>query len=270
MKKTYLAKRKTHKTFFSSENFSWGACALLFSILIFLLRFFAPNVFWRIFTPVFYASDAVATESHALISGFGNAQTLTAKNEQLTQENTALANENQALLQETGAVAENASGISADVVARPPESPYDTLVLAAGENAGVTSGMEAFDVNNVPLGVVSSVLADFSRVTLFSAPGMATNGWVGNNNVPIVIFGAGGGALNATMPRSANIAVGDIIFVPGPEKFQIGKVVRIDSDASSPSVILRIMPTANLFSTVRVTVRITGASVFVSATSTLP
>ena len=38
----------------------------------------------------------------------------------------------------------DASGILAGVVARPPESPYDTLVLAAGKNAGVTLGMEVF------------------------------------------------------------------------------------------------------------------------------
>jgi len=267
MKKTYLAR---HKRSFSSENFSWGAYALLFSILLLLLRFFAPNLFLQIFTPVFRVSDAVATESHTFVSGFENAQMLAAKNEQLMQENTALANENQALLQTAGTAEGNTPGISAGVVARPPESPYDTLVLAAGGNAGVTLGMEAFDANNTPLGVVSSVLADFSRVTLFSAPGMATDGWIGSGNVPIIIFGAGGGAINATMPRSANITVGDTIFVPGPEKLPIGKVVRIDSNASSPSVILRIMPTANLFSTVRVTLRTTGASAFVSATSTLP
>ena len=59
------------------------------------------------------------------------------------------------------------SGIIAGIVARPPASPYDTLVLSAGSEEGVTLGMEAFGAGGVPLGVVSSVLANFSRVTLF-------------------------------------------------------------------------------------------------------
>jgi cell shape-determining protein MreC len=265
MKRTYLAK---HKTFFSPGNFSWGVCALAFSILIFVLRFFAPNLFWKAFTPVFRASDSFAVKSHSFVSSFGNAEMLSAKNEQLTEENVALANENQMLLQKEGSVSEDTPGISADVVARPPESPYDSLVLAAGSDIGVTLGMEAFDENGVPIGIVSSVLADFSRVTLFSAPGTTTNGWIGNANIPITIFGAGGGAMNAAMSRSADIAVGDTIFVSGPGELPIGRIVRIDGSASSPSVTLRIMPDANLFSTVWVSLRDTGASSFVSATTT--
>ncbi len=267
MKKTYLAKRKT---FFSSENFSCGAYALLFAVLVFLLRFFAPNLFWRAFTPVFRVSDALAAESHYFISGFGNAEILAVRNEQLSQENAVLANENQALLQKVGNINGSAPGISADVVARPPESPYDTLVLAAGKNSGVTLGIEAFNANGIPLGVVSSVLADFSRVTLFSAPGTATNGWVGNSNIPITIFGAGAGAMNATIARSAGVAVGDTIFVPGPGKLPIGTIVRVDGNASSPSVTLRIMPAANIFSTVWVTLRDMGAALLISATTTSP
>jgi cell shape-determining protein MreC len=267
MKKTYLSKRKT---FFSFENFSCGVYALLFSILVFLLRFFAPNIFWQMFAPVFYVSDSLATESHSFISGFGNAEILASKNAQLAQENATLVNENQELLQKIGSVEESAPGILADVIARPPESPYDMLVLAAGKNDGVTLGMEAFNESNIPLGIVSSVLADFSRVTLFSSSGTATSGWVGSANLPITIFGEGAGAINAAMPRSAGIAVGDAVFIPGPGELPIGKVVRIDSDASSPSVTLRIMPTVNLFSTVWVTLRDTGAAVFISATSTLP
>jgi hypothetical protein len=130
--------------------------------------------------------------------------------------------------------------------------------------------MEAFGEDGVPLGTVSSVLSSFSRVTLFSAPGTATDGWIGSAHLPITIFGAGAGAMNATMPRSANVAVGDIISIPGPGALAIGKVSRIDGDASSPSVTLRIVPNANLFSTVWVLLRDTGTSIEMFATSTLP
>ena len=113
------------------------------------------------------------------------------------------------------------------------------------------------------------MFSDFSRVTLFSAPGVITNGWVGAGNVPLIIKGAGAGVLNASVPRSAGIFVGDIVFVPGPGMLPVGVVMRADSDPASPSVTLRIMPTINLFSVAWVTMRDTGVKLF-SATSTLP
>jgi cell shape-determining protein MreC len=213
------------------------------------------------------------------LQSFGNAATLDSRNEQLMNENAALASENQTLFQKLAnisalsgsqTVGKNVpTGILAGVVARPPESPYDTLVLAAGENEGVALGQEAFGAGGVPIGVVSSVLADFSRVTLFSAPGTNTVGWVGRTNLPLTIFGAGAGAMNATSARSAGIAVGDTVFVPGPGMLPIGTVTRIDSDPSSPSVTLRIQPALNLFSITWVLLRDTGAALLISATSTI-
>ena len=270
------------KIFFSRENFSLGVYALLFAIFVLFMRLLAPNLFWKMFTPLFRVSDTFAAESHSFISRFGNAEILTARNEQLAGENALLANENQMLLQKiadsgvfAGTLAKG--GIVAGVVARPPESPYDTLVLAAGENEGVTLGMEAFgsltgeaSASDIPIGVVSSVLADFSRVTLFSAPGTATSGWIGHTAIPVTIFGAGAGAMNVTIERSASIAIGDTVFIPGPGMLPIGKVSRVDGDSSSPAVTLRITSALNLFSIAWVALRDVGGTAFISATSTLP
>jgi len=244
-------------------NFSWGVFALGFALAILFVRLLAPNFFWRTFTPVFHASDALASESHFFLSGFGNTATLAVQRERLAQENVALTNENQALLQKIADLKalSLSPGIPAGVVARPPESPYDTLVLAAGRNAGVALGMEAFGNGGVPIGTISSVLDDFSRVTLFSAPGVQTGGWVGHAALPLTIQGMGAGAMQATVSRSAPIAVGDTVFVPGPGMLPIGTVVRIDSDSSSPGVTVRIQSALNLFSIVWVTLRSTGAAV---------
>lgn len=258
MKRTYLAKRNA---LFSSTNFSWGAYALILAISVLLLRLLAPNLFWNIFTPIFHASDSLALKSHMFFNSFGNIAELALQNEKLVNENVALANENKALIQKfssiDGLTADN-KGIIAGVVARPPESPYDILVISAGSDEGVTEGMEAFGAGGVPLGIVSSVTVDFSRITLFSSPGMATGGWVGETSLPIIINGAGAGTINASVPRSADLVVGDVVFVPGPGMLPIGIVSRVDSDPASPSVVLRITPAINLFSTTWVAVRDTG------------
>lgn len=270
MKKTFLVKRNALLT---STDVSWGAYALIVAVFILLVRLVAPNFFWHVFAPVFQSADALATESHTFFASFGNAATLALQNEKLQEENAALATENQTLLEKAtslealGSSSGLGKGITAGVVARPPESPYDTIVLALGSRAGVTLGMTAFGLpagqvgaGGVPIGKVSLVWTDFSRVTLFSSSGVHTNGWIGHMNVPLTITGAGAGALNASLARSAGVAEGDNVFVPGPGKLPIGTVTRIDSDPSSPSMTLRITPILNPFSITWVLLRDTGAA----------
>ena len=272
MKKTFLAKRNA---IFSSENISWGTFALSISVLFLLLRLLAPNFFWQIFTPMFRMSETVSEKSQAIFNSFKDTAELASQNEKLTNDNAALANENRTLLQKIKNIsgfAPDVRGIVAGVIARPPESPYDTLVLAKGSNDGIELGMEAFgvsvqaDAGVVPLGVVSMVLSNFSRVTLFSAPRMTVNGWVGHDGLPLSITGAGAGAMNASVPRSAGIEVGDIVFAPGPGMLPVGNVIRVDNEPHSSSVALRIMPLLNPFSIAWVELRSTGAV----ATSTIP
>jgi len=269
MKKTFLTRRNA---ILSSAGIPWGGLAIFLVLIALFLRLLAPNFFLGILAPLYRAADAVAEGSNYFISGFKNTAELSIRNLQLQEENTALANENKALRQKEKAIAElGGSGIIAGVVARPPESPYDTLVLAVGEKDGVTLGMEAFGAGGVPLGIVSSLSADFSRITLFSAPHVSVNGWVGDNSIPLTLYGAGAGAFSATAPRTANIAVGDTVFLPEPGALPIGKIARIDSDLSLPSVTLHISPALNIFSITWVILRTTGAvfsGVPVCATST--
>ncbi|MCR4275910.1 MAG: rod shape-determining protein MreC [Candidatus Parcubacteria bacterium] len=278
MKKTFLAKRNA---LLSSASISWGTGALACAVLVLLVRLIAPNFFLQAFAPAFNVSNIIALKSHAFFNSFGDTAALAARNEQLMEENAALASENQALLEKEASVGAligaSASqktanpGILAGVMAHPPVSPYDTIVLSVGSNSGVTLGMEAFGEGGVPLGAISSVTTDFSRATLFSAPGMVTHGWIKGADMPLNIFGAGGGAMNASLSRSAGVNVGDTVFAPGPGMLPIGSVVRIDSDPSAPGISLRIMPTTNPSSLTWVLLRDTGTALtnlFFIATST--
>lgn len=279
MKRTFLAQRNA---LFSRANLSWGVVALLFALSVLTVRMLFPNIFWQVFSPVFYTTDALAAVNHTFLSSFGDAAMLAKHSEQLEREKNALAAENQALTEKISALsalyrsqelADTVPSIVAGVVARPPVSAYDILVVAKGRSAGVSSGMEAFGAGGVPLGIVGAVSEDFAQIVLFSSPHMSTLGWVGAHNTPITIVGAGGGALEASIPRAAEIKVGDTVFVPGPGKLPIGVVARTDGDLSSPSVTLRITPALNLFSVTWVALHAVGQASFSSlltATSTLP
>jgi len=246
---------------------SWGAFALAAVVLVLLLRLLAPNAFWYVFTPAFRAADALAAGSHAVLSRFADTAALALQNEQLMRENAALASENLALAEKVSSIeglGSGTAGIVAGVVARPPASPYDILVLSKGSAEDVALGMEAFGEGGVPLGIVSSVLENFSRVTPFSAPNATVEGWVGRAHTPVTLLGVGGGAMRASIAHAAGVLVGDTVFVPGPGLLPIGRVVRVDSDSSLPTVTLHIQLALNLFSIRWVELRATGPA-FVDA-----
>jgi cell shape-determining protein MreC len=276
MKKTFLARRNT---LLSSANFSWGFFVLSFAVLMVLVRFATPNFFMQAIAPAFRASSSLSAGADALLSNFENTAKLAADNEELKKENAALAEENRTLLESSKSIGalqgpgSAGGGIFAGVVARPPTSPYDTLVLSGGSKSGIIVGQEAFGNGGTPIGIVSSVLPDFSRVTLFSAPNILVDGWVGTSSVPITIIGSGGGTMHASLARSATVEVGDTVFVSGPGMIPVGAVAAIDSDPSSPSITLRIQSAVNIYSVTWVALRSTGAAFASSlswATSTRP
>jgi cell shape-determining protein MreC len=182
MKKTFLARRNALLS--STTGLSWGLVALACVLLLVLVRFVAPNFFLHLSTPFSTASSATNGKVRAFVAGFRNTSALAERNTQLVYENQALAFENQTLIariEDMGKFADPAlpEGVMAGVLARPPESPYDTLVLSSGLDDGIALGMRVFGPGGVPIGTISQVTADFSRVTLFSSPGVVTGGWVG-------------------------------------------------------------------------------------------
>lgn len=271
MKKTFLARRNA---LFSSTDLSWGAYALIGASFLLLVRLIAPDFFWRTFTPVFRIADSFAAGSHTLFSSFGDTTALALENEKLYAENTALRLENRALFENLETVSSFKRlirGIPASVVARPPENPYDMLILGSGARDGISAGMSVFalpsgeardevSTSGVPIGIISSVTEDFSRATLFSSPGVSTSGWIGAMNLPLSLMGLGAGAMRATLPRATPVAISDVVYAPGPGALPIGRVARIDQDPSSPSLILHITSAVNLFSLTWVLVRDTGTT----------
>lgn len=247
--------------------------ALVCALVLLGFRFFLPGTFLRATTPLSLAGASVASAVHSVTSQFADASALAKKVDALTEQNVALGAQNRALVQrvsslESLSVPATSASIAAGVVARPPVSPYDTLILAAGAADGVTEGMEVFGPGDTPLGVVTALTARFSRATLFSAPGQTVLGWVGTQHTPVTLAGAGGGSFSAVLPRSAGVAVGDVVYAPGPGALPVGTVQSLSGDASAPSVSLDILPVLNLYTVTWVALRDTGAAFTESLMST--
>lgn len=280
MKKIFSAKRNA---LMSPEGISGGGIVLALVLVAVFFRLLFPGFFLTLSMPFVRAGNALSMETHSLFAGFSDASVLAATNESLTTENNALAAENRtltekvgtlsALLGDSGAGRQQSPGMVAGVVARPPMSPYDSLVVERGTGDGVRLGMEAFGNGGVPIGTVTSVTSGFARITLFSAPGVSLLSWVGAQHLPLLIQGAGAGAFSATAPRATAVTAGDVVYAPGPGALPIGVVKHVGGDAAAPTVTLSITPTANPFTLTSVVLRESGAMLFgalTCSTSTQP
>jgi cell shape-determining protein MreC len=229
---------------------------IVLGILFILLRVFLPGALVTIATPFWKGGSSLEASVGNTFSGFGNASKLASENTSLQSQVSELENENavltaraQDLTKLLGGQAQTAGGsILAGVLARPPESPYDTIIVAAGAKDGVVANATAFATGGIPIGTVQSTTAHSATIALLSTPNLTTNGWVGENRIPLTLNGTGAGTFTATLPKAAPVAVGDNVYVPGPGAVPIGSIARIDTDPSSPTVVLYIQPLVNIFS----------------------
>jgi len=239
MKTSYFRRRSA---FFSSSGRLVAAIAVVALVLVIGIRVIWPGSFFALAAPLFAFGNLIAS-----VSENPEADTVRA-DRALTNENAALRSRITDLEQLLGTVPGESSGIVAGVIARPPMAPYDSLIIGAGQDAGVAFGMLVSADGGVPIGTVETVTRGHAQVALFSTAGRVTDGWIGEERLPISIQGLGAGAFTADIPRDADVGEGALVYVPGPGARPIGRVIRVDADPSSPSATVRIEPLANIFS----------------------
>ena len=104
--------------------------------------------------------------------------------------------------------------VIAAVLTRPPQTPYDVIIIDAGSNESLTIGSEVSLPEGPILGIISEVFPKSAKVRLFSASGEETNAVLERNNVPVTLVGTGGGNFRMTLPREIAIEKGDRILSP--------------------------------------------------------
>ena len=138
--------------------------------------------------------------------------------------------------------------VSANLLSKPPFTPFDVVVVDAGTNQGVEKG-NAVMIGRIYLGVVSEVFDTFSRVTLLSAPGNSHEAYVGDEALPVILNGKGGGNFETSLPQGSNVKEGDLVITYYNETpYQIGRVSKIiDTEDNTRMTILLGIP-FNLYS----------------------
>ncbi len=234
---------------------------LFIIVVLVVVRVAFPNVFVALFAPLWKTGDVAAASVGGVGTFFSDKHKLVHERDTLQREQAALVAENDALQARIadltallGTRTESDGGVLAGVLARPPVSPYDVLVVDRGELDGVLPGSLVYGAGGVPLGTVAATTARASRVLLYSSPGKETAAWVGDTRIPLAIVGEGSGAFYSKVSRDAGVLVGMPVYVAGPGALPIGEVLAVEANPAATEVRVRIRPATNPFSITWVTI----------------
>ncbi len=203
------------------------ATFLILAVIIFLVRGPLENVFSVVFQTigrpfwvfknylgnkeenmfVLFQSKASLAEENALLRQSIDQMSLESYSEE------SLRAENETLKTALGRKPESTLTL-ARVLATPPVSPYDTLVVDGGADHGIFPGMDAFVSGDFKVGTVTRVFKRSSIITLYSSPDTELDVRIGSSSIPALAHGAGGGNLEIMLPKGVAVAKGDLVEIP--------------------------------------------------------
>ena len=119
-------------------------------------------------------------------------------------ERNLLAQENEELKRVLGR-SESNTFILAAVLAKPPKSVYDTLLIDGGESIGLVKGQGVYAHGRIPIGIIEEVRSESAVVRLYSSAGEKTDVRLVPLGVDVTLVGRGGGAFSATVPHDIEL-----------------------------------------------------------------
>lgn len=122
---------------------------------------------------------------------------------------------------------EYTSFVSAGVLVRPSETPYDVLIIDAGKRDGVEAGDKVSLVGGGALGSVVESLSGESRVVLYTTSDIKTKGVLDRGDEAVELIGVGGGGFVMLLPKDIEVEVGDKVLTNGVNPELIATVLEI-------------------------------------------
>lgn len=233
--------RKKKKKFFLS-----GALfALILIILIFptfSFRFIEQSAFY-VFNPFLKMKTAIDEWRHNVEVVFVEKKALQEENNSLKEKimqletkialDEAINKENETAKTSFSAEDKN-KFLIAYIISRPPDTPYDMLIIDSGAKDGIKEGMQVSAFGNVLLGYVADVSSDMSKIKLISSFGEETNVFLEISLTPAIAIGRGGENFEITLPRSINVNIGEKVLTLGKQPMLVGIVEKIEKQEAAP------------------------------------
>ena len=164
---------------------------LLFIIVLLIIIYFKSGIFsgfsyisYTVFRPILVMENNISENFSNTMSFFYSKKALLLENKDLKSnlDKTSnrlsnyniLLNENLKLKEILGRKTEKTNMILASILAKPNQSPYDTLIIDVGTKNGIEKGQKVFALGDIPIGRVSLVYSNSAKVILFSSSGEKT------------------------------------------------------------------------------------------------
>jgi cell shape-determining protein MreC len=188
------------------------------------LLYFTGRLFTTIGRPIWSVERAIVGGVDNLFVGFHTRVSLSKTNDALGLENATLKTEminykilkveNDQLKELIGRLPSKQNFLLADILAKPDLSPYDTIVVNAGSNLGVTEGQAVYANGNIPIGSVNKIYSSTSLIMLYSNPGQVTHAVLDGSNNAVQLIGRGGGNFEMKIPQELLVDKGALVVVP--------------------------------------------------------
>ncbi len=224
----------------------------IFCLFIFSVLFYFRLSIWNglsyvshiIFTPVLIFGNNIGEKLNNFGSYFVSKNSLYLENESLKAkllENEArmlnydaLTADDASLKEILGRKNEKIDMVLSAILAKPNQSPYDTLVIDAGLNKDFKTGDMVFALGDIPIGRVADIYPNSSNVVLFSNSGEKTQVSIGKKNNFMEVVGRGGGNFEMVLPRDFILLKGDQAVLPGLVPYVVAIVETVISDPRDP------------------------------------
>lgn len=252
----YPQRNKTKRNFSPGMVFVGG----LFIFLLFVQYFFGTGIkelFVMAYKPVWAVKEVVLKPISGIDGYFSSKISLVNENRVLRDQLTKLQlkeydydllqKENDDLKSQLGRSDKNKK-IIANIIAKPPTSPYDTFIIDAGAEDGVTTGSKAYLSEKIIAGEVTEVRKNSSVVSLFSTANKNTQVTLERTGAGYNLVGQGGQNYRLEAPKDTDIVWGDVLTYPDGERSIVGQVYYIDTNSQSAFKTAYIKPPVNIFS----------------------
>ncbi len=153
--------------------------------------------------------------------------------------------ENQDLKNQT---ADHHPRITSRILSKPPQSPYDTLVVDAGSDVGVAVGDTVYLSDTIIVGMVTSITSHTSLISLFSASGQKQQSTNSRTGALFDLVGKGGANFQVEVPKDTDITVGDTFLFPNKSASVLATAYYIDTDSQSSFKTIYLHSPGNVFS----------------------
>lgn len=173
----------------------------------------------------FSDKDKLIEENNRLLADMENAKFNLVDYESIKSENQKL--------RETLKMRSTTDLITTVVIAKPPQTPLDSLYLDKGAAEGLTQGDLVSVGERILIGKIVKTAKHTSIVSLNSLAGAITYGFVDRTNEMLEINGVGGGGMEAKVPIDFDIVVGDKLMIANSFTYLAAVVGMIEEDRSS-------------------------------------